>query len=167
MIKKLLAVFVVAAAVFAFGCEAGQKPATDAKKDGGADKAKAMEITEAEAKEALESLRSAVEKNDAEAMDKIYGDDYMLVNPDGAAQTKAERMKAMKDGNIKYEKVEFSDTKIRTYGNAAVVVTNAKGKANVDGKDQEMDMTATIVFVKTKDGVREVSAHLTDKAKAE
>ena len=35
----------------------------------------------------------------------------------------------------------------------------------MDGKDTELDMIATIVFVKTADGIKEVSAHLTYKAK--
>jgi ketosteroid isomerase-like protein len=165
MIARFTIVLLIAVAVFTAGCETAQKPATDATKEDGADKVTAVEITEAEVKDALELLQATVEKNDREGLDKIYADDYMIVNPDGKAETKAERMEAMKTAKIEYEKVEFADPKIRIYGNTAVVITNAKGKAKQDGKETEMDMTATIVFVKTKDGVKEVTAHLGDRSK--
>ena len=152
---------------FAIGCGGAAEPAKDKAKVDGEDKSGVAAITEAEVKDALEALRAAVEKNDSEALGKIYSDDYHLVNPQGKVETKADRMAVLKDGKIKYEKVEFADSKIRTYENTAVVVTNAKGKANQDGKDTDLDMTATIVFVKTKDGVGEVSAQLTNRAKEE
>ena len=161
-----IALFIFCSA-FIFSCADQSGTTTNSANNAAAvtDAAAAQEITEAEVKEALESLRVSVEKNDAEGLEKIYSDDYMIVNPEGKSETKADRMEALKSGNVKYEKVEFTDPKIRTYGNTAVVVTGASGKANMNGTDTELDMLATIVFVKDKDGVREVSAHLTNKAK--
>ena len=161
---KTRIILLAAVIALAFGCS-GTATETVEREKKTAPEFEAM--TEANVKDALEALRSAVELNDGDALAKMYTDDYHLVNPEGKIETKADRMESMKSGKIKYEKVEFTDPKIRIYGNTAVVVTGAKGKANMDGKDTEMDMTATIVFVKTKDGVGEVSAQLTNRAKEE
>ena len=120
MTNKLTNILLTAIIVFAVGCNNAPAPETDSGKTEAADKAKATEITEDEVKTALELLRASVEKNDSEAMDKIYADDYVLVNPEGKAETRAERMEIVKAGKIKYEKVDFNDPKIRIYGNTAV-----------------------------------------------
>ena len=164
MTDKLFLILLILCAVFVAGCGSPTDTAANNTATVAEDPA-AIDITEAEVKEALESLRSTVEKNDTEGLLETYSDDYLLVNTDGKTATKAERMESLKTGSTKYESVEFKDSKIRTYGNVAVVVTNASGKGTIEGVATELDMTATLVFVKTADGVSEVSAHLTNKAK--
>src|SRR5947209_15349145 len=51
-----------------------------------------MAAAEAAVKKLMDDAATALSKNDADAMDKIYNDNYMLVNTDGSVQTKAERL---------------------------------------------------------------------------
>jgi hypothetical protein len=79
---------------------------------------------EAEIKKLMDAAEAALAKNDADAMEKIYNDNYMLVNIDGSVQTKAERLAALRSGDAKYTAFSYSDVNIRVKpeGDAAVVI---------------------------------------------
>ncbi len=68
-------------------------------------------------KKLLDELSAAVGHNDTVALDRIYADDYTIVTDSGVVMTKAERLAAMKSGDLKYESVAFDDVNIRVYGN--------------------------------------------------
>ena len=133
----------------------------------GSEKTEMTSATEADILKILEDLRAAVEKGDPEALDKIYANDYMIVSQTGTLETKQQRLDSMKTGDVKYESVEFIDPKVRLYGDAAVVVAKTVGKGTMKGEPLNVDAFATIVFAKTSDGWREVSAQLTNTPPAE
>lgn len=126
----------------------------------------------------IADLAAALAKNDADAVDKIYADNYTLVNVDGSVQTKAERLASLRSGEVKYSEFAFSDMTVRVNpeGTSAVSVAKATFKAVNKGKPLEGDFRVTGVWSKTKDGWRQVSAQATkieagaakpdDKAKA-
>lgn len=120
---------------------------------------------EADIKKMMDEFAVALNKADAAALDKMYSDDYTLVDQDGAMQTKASRMDAIKSGKIKWEGLAFSDLKIKTNpaGDGAVVVGHVKGKTTMDGKTEERNSMVTWVLGKMKDkGWQFVSAQITD-----
>ncbi len=164
---RLLIAFTFLLALFISGCENTGGPANTSGNNSATDveQTEVSDITEAEATSILNDLGKAVGSNDVDALDKIYADDFHLVTNEGKVETKAQRLESMKSGKVKYQSVEFSNPKVRIYGNTAVVVADTAGKMTVDGKEAETSLVATIVFVKSKDGVREVSAHLTNRAK--
>ena len=143
---------------------AANKPAnanTAAPTSTAADKA----ATEAELRKMMDDFAVALNKADGAALDKVYADDYMLVDQDGAMQTKASRMDAIKSGKLKWEGLTFTDLKIKTNpaGDGAVVVGQAKGKTIMDGKSEERNSMVTWVVAKMKDkGWQFVSAQITD-----
>ncbi len=116
--------------------------------------------TETDVKKLIGDLSDALSKNDAAALDKIYADDYTLVTQTGEIATKAQRIEAIKSGEIKFENVVFSDIKVRGYGDTAVAIAGSKGKSTNKGKTSETSFRITFVAHKTKDGWRLVSAHL-------
>lgn len=120
---------------------------------------------ETEIKKMMDDFAVALNKADGAALDKMYADDYALVDQDGVMQTKASRMEAIKSGKIKWEGLTFTDLKIKTSpsGDGAVVVGHAKGKTTTDGKTEERDSMVTWVLGKMKDkGWQFVSAQITD-----
>lgn len=145
------------------GPDAGENAAAPEK--AAPEEAKPTGITEAEVKKALDDLQAAVKAGDAEALGKIYADDYVLVTQNGVLETKQQRMDSMKSGAVKYETLEFKDPKIRIYGTVGIVNTEASGKGVMNGEAVELNTLATIVFNKGASGVQEISAHLTNKAK--
>jgi ketosteroid isomerase-like protein len=121
---------------------------------------------EADIKKVAGDLATALSKNDAAAAEKAYADDYVLVTQTGEIQTKTERIDLIKSGDLKYESVEFSDLKVRSFGDTAVVIGRAKGKANLKGTATDMDLRVSWFAAKGKDGWKFVSAHLSEIAEA-
>lgn len=117
---------------------------------------------EADVKKVLADLAASLSKNDTAALDKIYGDDYTLVTATGEIATKAQRLEAIKSGDLKFENVAFDDVKVRSYGDSAVAIARSSGKSWNKGKEQNTSYRVTFVATKTKDGWRLVSAQLTN-----
>lgn len=170
MRKPIIATFLLALGMLAFlACgpagtgTAGNNAATET--GSATEEAKAEGITEAEVTKALDDLLAAVKAADAEALGKIYADDYVIVTQNGVLETKQQRMDALKSGSVKYETLEFKDPKIRIYGTAAVVNMEATGKGEMNGQAVDLNTLATLVFNKSASGIQEVSSHLTEKAK--
>jgi len=118
---------------------------------------------EAEVKKLMDAAAAALAKNDADAMDKIYNDNYMLVNIDGSVQTKAERLAALRSGDAKYTAFTYSDANIRVKpeGDAAIVIAKLSMKGTMKGKPVDGDFRVTQVYGKTKDGWKQISAQAT------
>ena len=143
------------------GGNAANKPANSAN---GTNAAAPNNVTaEADIKKLMDTAQTALAKNDADAMEKIYADKYMLVNTDGSVQTKAERLAALRSGDTKYTAFSYSDPNIRINpeGNGAVVIAKLAMKGTMKGKPVDGDYRVTQVYSKTKDGWKQVSAQAT------
>lgn len=172
--KRLMSILcLLTAGVLAFascGAPAGNNAAGNANKPANAANTAATPAAdkaavEADIKKMMDEFAAALNKADAAALDKMYSDDYTLVDQDGTMQTKASRMEAIKSGKIKWEGLAFSDLKIKTNpaGDGAVVVGHVKGKTTMDGKTEERNSMVTWVLGKMKDkGWQFVNAQITD-----
>ncbi|MEO6049771.1 MAG: nuclear transport factor 2 family protein [Pyrinomonadaceae bacterium] len=89
---------------------AGIKPANNTATAPAADKA----AVEGEIKKMMDDFAAALNKGDVDALGKIYADDYTLIDQNGAVQTKATRIEAVKSGKMKMEGMKFDDLKIKT-----------------------------------------------------
>ena len=131
---------------------AGNKPANAANTA----TAPAADKTAAEAdlKKLVNGAAESLAKNDADAMDKVYGDDYMLVDQEGRVQTKAERLAALKSGDVKFSSFAYSDVGVRFNPEVtgAVVIAKATFKSTVKGKAVDGDFRVTQVWGKDKTG---------------
>ena len=79
---------------------------------------------EKEVRAVLDEVQKAVLKGGVEAaafFDKYNADDFTLIGPNGAVQTKAANLEGFRSGKTGYQKMDFSDVKVRIYGNTAVV----------------------------------------------
>ncbi len=173
MRKLFLAISTLIAASFIFtSCGApaannaannGNKPANAANTATApaADKA----AVEGEIKKMMDDFAAALNKGDADALGKVYADDYTLIDQNGAMQTKAARIEAVKSGKLKMEGMKFDDLKIKTNpaGDGAVVTGHVTGKTIMDGKSEDRNSMVTWVMGKMKDkGWQFVSAQITD-----
>lgn len=109
----------------------------------------------------VDDLAAALVKGDAEAVDRIYADEYLIVNPDGTVQTKAERIAAIRSGEVKFESLVFDElnTRINPAGDGAVVVARATSKGSNKGRRVDGQLRVTMVFSKGPTGWKEVAAH--------
>ncbi|MGI8813173.1 MAG: nuclear transport factor 2 family protein [Pyrinomonadaceae bacterium] len=118
---------------------------------------------ETEIKHLMDTAQTALAKNDADAMDKIYADNYMLVNLDGSVQTRAERLESLRSDDTKYTAFAYDEPNIRVNpeGNGAVAIARITMKGTSKGKPIDGTFRVTQVYSRTKDGWRQVSAQAT------
>jgi hypothetical protein len=84
---------------------------------------------EKEVRAALEEFRQANLKGGAEGaaiLEKSLADDYTRILTNGAVSGKAQSLDNLRAGKTRYESFEYSDLKIRIYGNTAVVTAVVK-----------------------------------------
>jgi ketosteroid isomerase-like protein len=103
-----------------------------------------------------DQLAQAYIKGDTSFWEKYLADDYIGVYASGQKYTKSE---SVQPGALKYESFDVRESKIRVYGNTAVVnqLTSATGTVRKDGKPFSGLYRTTRVWVKEKDGWRLVS----------
>ena len=131
-----------------------------------------QEAVKAEVRKVMEAVKAGLSKNDADAMDKVYGDDYKITYPDGTSMNKAERLAAIKSGAIKYTSFEYTEESISVNpdGNGATGIFKIMAKGTMKGKPMDPATRTTGVFAKTKDGWKLMSAtnaKMDEKAKAD
>lgn len=102
--------------------------------------------------------QAAVEKNDAETMDRILADDFVLVTGVGKIYTKADLLKEARAKNAIYEHQEDSNQKVRVWGDTAVVTALLWAKGTDQGKAFEYKLWFSDVYVRTLTGWRYVFA---------
>ena len=103
----------------------------------------------------------AIVKNDAEAVGRFLADDWIIIDPDGGIIDKERFLGVMKSGALTHEMMESDDTRVRIYGNTAIVtaLTTIKGKFN--GQVFTTQERATDVFVKQNGRWQCALSHLT------
>lgn len=168
MKKTFLGVMTLFTATIFIACgdQAGNKAANapaNAPANNSAAKPADNTANEADIRKLMDTAQAALGKNDADAMDKIYAENYMLVNVDGSVQTRAERLESLRSGETKYSSFAYSEPNIRINpeGTGAVVIAKLSMKGTAKGKPIDGDYRVTQVYSKTKDGWKQVTAQAT------
>lgn len=104
-----------------------------------------------------EESRKAALQGDVSFLEKYLADDYVAIGPTGEITTKDKSIQDLKSGAIKYESIDVHDTKIRVYGNTAIVESLASLKLTSNGKQISGDYRATFVWVKQKGSWKRVA----------
>lgn len=119
---------------------------------------------EAELKKLVNDTAAALARNDVATLEKLYADNYMLVNLDGSVQNRADRLASFRSGETKFESFAYDEVSVRTNpeGTGAVVIARATAKGMNKGKPvADGPIRVTQVWSKTKDGWRQASGHAT------
>ena len=103
----------------------------------------------------------AVTSNDADALDGLLADDWVIVEPDGSLIDKARFLGVIKSGALSHESMESTDLRVRLYGNTAVVTALTTSKGEFMGQDFASCERATDIFVKQADRWQCVFTQLT------
>lgn len=103
----------------------------------------------------------AVASNNADALDRLLADDWIIVEPDGGLIDKARFLGVIRSGALSHESMESTDLKVRVYGNTAVVTGLTTSKGKFMGQDFISCERATDIFVKQADRWQCVFTQLT------
>ena len=72
----------------------------------------------------------AIIKNDPGAIERLVADDWIIINADGGIIDKERFLEVIKSGTLTHKMMESDNTRVRVYGDSAVVtaLTRTKGK---------------------------------------
>ena len=105
----------------------------------------------------------AYEKFDAEAMDRIVADDFVITFPNGKMQTKAQLMKMLRGPvppGISPPRIFTEGTEARVYGATVILRGRVIQESQQDGKPHREESRYTDVYVQTNGRWQVVASHL-------
>jgi ketosteroid isomerase-like protein len=100
--------------------------------------------------------QKAVQQNDADTMDRILADDFVLVTGRGTVYTKADLLKDARNKTEIYERQEDTQQKVRVWGDTAVVTALLWVKGTSAGKPIDYKLWFSDTYVRTPKGWRYV-----------
>lgn len=100
-------------------------------------------------------------RKDVAAIERLFADDFSGTATTGAVWTKANEIADLKSGKDVLSSYTYSDMKVRTYGDAAVVTYVAMLKETFDGRDVSGTSRWTDTWVKRGGSWQIVSSHAT------
>lgn len=108
---------------------------------------------EQELRKLEDELRQAELRRDAEAIDRIFADDFINTDILGRVTNKAHGMaalKTVKSADLRMDSMENDDVQVRIFGDAALVTGRTVAKGQVKGQDFNTQVRFTRVYVKRR-----------------
>jgi ketosteroid isomerase-like protein len=99
-----------------------------------------------------QNWHDAILHRNVQAMDGLLADDYIAITANGTLQSKDQTLANLKNGALHFNAIEFSDRKVRFYGQTALVTS----RAEVSGTNAEGEVSGsyryTRVYVRDANG---------------
>ena len=103
----------------------------------------------------------AVIKSDVDALDRLVSDDWIVIGPEGKIIPKAAFVAVLKSGALTHSSMDLDETRVRVYGDTAVVTGRATTVGAYQGQGFTTTERSTDVFVRTDGQWRCVLTQLT------
>ena len=107
------------------------------------DAAAKAEVTKAE-----QELTDALTKGHGELLEQKLAPDWKYVASDGSLMSRAEIIKAVKSGALKFEQHAIAELDVRVFGEAAVVVGTSTSRGTWEGESFALRDRFTDVFIR-------------------
>jgi uncharacterized protein (TIGR02246 family) len=150
MIRPLVVLLPVLLLLPAVGCHNKNAPAL-----AGEPYAHHAAMDDAGARTAVNDLvhryTDALLKKDMSALDRIWADDLVFINPRGQVRTKAQRMADVGSGATTFTAIDMSDESVKTCGDAALYISRGKLAAQYSGKESSGEYRISIALCR-RDG---------------
>ena len=104
---------------------------------------------------------AALKGKDMKALESIWGDDLIFINPGGVVLTKAQRLADIQSGANRFDSLEASDRAVRVYGDVAVMTSLTTMKGQYGGQEASGQYRVTNVFAKRGGAWQIVSLQMT------
>jgi uncharacterized protein (TIGR02246 family) len=95
-----------------------------------------------------DAVAAATDKNDADALDKLWAPDYVFVNPAGLVLMKADRLQLFRSRRLKLESYSRDEETIRIYDKVAIVIYRSTVKGQRGSQDISRQRRVTTVLEK-------------------
>jgi len=100
----------------------------------------------------IDEIVAAEDRNDVDALDRLYVADYTFVTPFGQVWSKTQYLSLMRSGDLKTGSYSRDEETIRVYGDTAVVIYRSTAEGTLKGQTFSSQRRVTTVLMK-KDGV--------------
>ena len=97
---------------------------------------------------AVDEIVAAIDRNDADAFDRLSTVDYTFVNPAGKVWNKKQYLDLIRSGTLKVESYTRDEENIRLYGNTAVVIYRSTPHGTFKGQELVSQRRVTTILVK-------------------
>jgi len=97
-----------------------------------------------------EARRLAMLHGDNAALDALLADDVTIFWGDGTADDKASTLALFRSGRLRYSQLDYDGTRVRAYGQTAVVTGEAHVRAQSDERALAYLVRLTRVYVRQK-----------------
>jgi ketosteroid isomerase-like protein len=99
-----------------------------------------------------DTWRDAIIHRNSSAMDTLLADDYIAITANGTLQSKDQTLAILRAGTLRFASIEFSDRKVRFYGQTALVTSRAEVSGTTPDGDISGSYRYTRVYVKDDHG---------------
>jgi len=99
-----------------------------------------------------ETWKDALIHRSASTMEGLLADDYIAITPNGTLQSKDQTLANMRAGSLQIKSMEFSDRKVRFYGQTALVTSRAEVRGSASDGDLSGSYRYTRVYVRNDQG---------------
>jgi ketosteroid isomerase-like protein len=107
------------------------------------------------------AFAEAIVNNDLESIRRLVADDWIIIDPNGEIVDRTRFFEVIKSGVLTHDMMESKDSRVRVYGDSAVVTAVTRTKGKFMGHDFSTQERATDVFVKRDGRWQCVLTHLT------
>ena len=101
-------------------------------------------------------------RGDAGTLSRLWADDLEVAVPKMPVMKKAELVKFVDSGRMKFQRYETSELNFRIYGQSAVVTGRLQRKREINGRAVEDDWRFTKVYQRVADSWQVVSFHASE-----
>ncbi len=108
-----------------------------------------------------QEIADALDKNDADALERLWAPEFVWVGPAGNVLTRADRLNDIRTGNMSRGSYATEQEVVRVFGSTAVVVFRSTVAATLSGKDISSQRSVTNVLVRSGGRWQAVSQHST------
>jgi ketosteroid isomerase-like protein len=106
----------------------------------------------------------AQERDDVDALARLWADDIEVAVPKMPVLTKADALKFARSGRMKFSSYKTSDIRVRVYGNAAVVTGRLQRTRSMNGQETSDDWRFTKTYIREAQQWRVVAFHASESA---
>jgi ketosteroid isomerase-like protein len=107
------------------------------------------------------AFAEAIVNNDLESIRRLVADDWIIIDPNGEIVDRTRFFEVIKSGVLTHDMMESKDSRVRVYGDSAVVTAVTRTKGKFMGHDFSTQERTTDVFVKRDGRWQCVLTHLT------
>lgn len=110
-----------------------------------------------------EERNQALQKGDADALDRIYADDLVYTNARGYVLTKAQHLADIRTRNLKLTSFKHTDVEVRIHGNTGIVTGTSMSLVEYQGAESSSPRRYVNVYVK-ENGLWRCAVHFETNA---